>query len=251
MRYLGPDYPIYAVQAHGLAKPEPLPVSIEQMAADYVDKICAVQPAGPYCLLGWSFGGLVAHAMATELQQRGEQTALLAILDAYPAHDLPENLSMLDKGTILARMIRIFNDDPGIMDNQSLTPAQALELLHSWGVALAGANENHLEAAVDIAINNDRLMHSFTPRRFQGDLLLFIPTIHQPEDRPAPDAWRPYVGGTIETYTVSTEHDHMTRPGSLAQIGPILAVKLNEINGSTRVGVHPDLLGRGMLYGNI
>ena len=69
MKHLGLDYPIYAVQARGLARPEPLPTSIEQMAADYADQIRKTQPAGPYCLLGWSVGDLVAHAVATELQQ--------------------------------------------------------------------------------------------------------------------------------------------------------------------------------------
>ena len=37
-----------------------------------------VQPAGPYNLLGWSFGGLVAHAIATQLQSMGEECAACA-----------------------------------------------------------------------------------------------------------------------------------------------------------------------------
>ncbi len=57
------------------------------MAAHYVQPIRHVQPTGPYHLLGWSFGGLVAHAIATRLQNAGEQVDLLALLDAYPLHD--------------------------------------------------------------------------------------------------------------------------------------------------------------------
>ena len=54
------------------------------MAADYLDLIRKIQPSGPYNLLGWSFGGLVAHAIATKLQAAGEEVALLALLDSYP-----------------------------------------------------------------------------------------------------------------------------------------------------------------------
>jgi thioesterase domain-containing protein len=56
--------------------------------ADYTDQIRKVQPRGPYRLLGWSAGGRIAHAVATDLQQRGEQIALLAVLDAYPVGGL-------------------------------------------------------------------------------------------------------------------------------------------------------------------
>jgi nonribosomal peptide synthetase DhbF len=229
MKYLGMDYPIYAVQARGLAQAEPLPTSIEQMAADYADQICRVQPTGPYFLLGWSFGGLVAHAIATELHRRGERTALLAILDAYPMHDLPEDLPLPDKRDLLVHLVHKFIDDTEIIDDGSLTLTQALQLLRDRGVTLASSNENHLAAVIETWSNNSRLARDFTPRRFQGDLLLFVATIDQPEDAPIPDAWRPYADGTIEVHAISAKHDHMTRPGALAQIGPILATKLNEI----------------------
>ncbi|MFH4082186.1 thioesterase domain-containing protein, partial [Acinetobacter baumannii] len=46
--------------------------------------IRAVQPEGPYHLVGWSFGGQAAHAVATLLQDKGEEVALLAVMDTYP-----------------------------------------------------------------------------------------------------------------------------------------------------------------------
>ncbi|MFD0392004.1 phosphopantetheine-binding protein [Streptomyces nogalater] len=39
---------------------------------------------GPYRLLGWSFGGLVAQEMAVQLQDAGEEVELLMLLDAFP-----------------------------------------------------------------------------------------------------------------------------------------------------------------------
>ena len=78
------DHPIYGLQARNLLQPGMLPRTLEDMAADYARLIRQVQPVGPYNLLGWSFGGLVAHAIATQLQGAGEEVGLLALLDSYP-----------------------------------------------------------------------------------------------------------------------------------------------------------------------
>ncbi|MFT4503392.1 thioesterase domain-containing protein [Caballeronia sp. 15711] len=41
------------------------------------------QPAGPYHLLGWSFGAVAAHAMAARLQQQGHTVTYLGLLDDF------------------------------------------------------------------------------------------------------------------------------------------------------------------------
>jgi hypothetical protein len=62
-----PDRPIYGLQARSLTNRQLRPSSIDEMATDYLNLIRKIQPAGPYHLLGWSFGGLVAHTIATRL----------------------------------------------------------------------------------------------------------------------------------------------------------------------------------------
>jgi thioesterase domain-containing protein len=76
--HLDADRPIY-----GLEQGEP-PATFAEGVTAALDQIRRVQPAGPYHLLGWSFGGLLAHAIATRLAGDGEKVALLAVLDAYP-----------------------------------------------------------------------------------------------------------------------------------------------------------------------
>jgi thioesterase domain-containing protein len=236
IKYLGPDYPVYGVQARGLARSEPLPSSVEQMVADYVEQICRVQPAGPYSLLGWSFGGLIAHAVATELQRRGEHIALLTLLDGYPvggriSHE--EVLARNEQDTLMA-LIGMVDHDANILENGLLPFAKAMEILRSQGNGLTGLQERHLPAIMKIFANNAHLMADFTPGRFCGDLLLFIATIDQPEEAPTPDAWRPYVDGTIEIHPIACRHHYMMKqPGPLDQIGPILAVKLQQITSNT------------------
>src|SRR6185312_7441673 len=137
MKYLGSDYPIYGVQARSLARPEPLPTSVEQMAADYVDQIRMVQPEGPYFLLGWSFGGAPACAVATELQRRGEQVAFLAILDAYPGYRFsPEDFPTSEED-VLGRLLRMLGCDATNLGGEPLTFTKAMEILRIQGHALA------------------------------------------------------------------------------------------------------------------
>ena len=47
----------------------------------YADRLQAVYPDGPYNLLGWSFGGPVAHEVAIELRRRGCVVHRLILLD--------------------------------------------------------------------------------------------------------------------------------------------------------------------------
>ena len=57
--------------------------SVEASARRALEAIRAVQPAGPYYLAGYSFGGAVAFDMACRLEAVGEQVGLLAVLDSY------------------------------------------------------------------------------------------------------------------------------------------------------------------------
>lgn len=87
LRHLDPLQPVYGIQAEVLAGKEEGPVGLAETASRYVAQIRSVQPEGPYRLLGWSFGGNIAHAVAALLEEQGEQVELLALLDSYPPND--------------------------------------------------------------------------------------------------------------------------------------------------------------------
>ncbi|MGW2822471.1 non-ribosomal peptide synthase/polyketide synthase [Streptomyces sp. NPDC001443] len=231
LNHIGPDHPVYAIQARGLGRPEPLAASFEEMAADYADQIRKIQPEGPYLLLGWSAGGLIAHALACELQARGERTALLAILDAYPVKDVTfDEMAVPTERDVLVGVLDV---DPDALGDRQLTYAEVAEVLNERGSALAGLSERQLEVIVQIMINNARLAVEFVPAGFDGDLLLFNSTIDRDGDDAGPATWRPYIAGRIESHEITTRHNKMTEAGSLAQIGPILAARLAEATDDT------------------
>jgi acyl transferase domain-containing protein/thioesterase domain-containing protein/acyl carrier protein len=81
------DQPIYAIQSHALDKTAPVLRRIEDIAAHYIHEIRAYQPHGPYSLLGYSFGGMVAFEMAQQLHALGEPVGLIGLLDTWhPAY---------------------------------------------------------------------------------------------------------------------------------------------------------------------
>jgi pimeloyl-ACP methyl ester carboxylesterase len=84
VRHIDSDHPIYGIQSKGIdGLDEPLE-RIEDMAEFSIDAVRELQPHGPYILIGYSLGGLVALEMAQRLSAAGEEIALLGMLDAYP-----------------------------------------------------------------------------------------------------------------------------------------------------------------------
>ncbi|WP_448621140.1 acetoacetate--CoA ligase [Geodermatophilus sp. URMC 65] len=83
VRRLATDRPVLGLQPR-LTGPDGGHWAIEEVAARALTQLREVQPEGPYSLVGYSFGGLVAAAMATSLEADGEPVAWLGLLDVRP-----------------------------------------------------------------------------------------------------------------------------------------------------------------------
>jgi thioesterase domain-containing protein/acyl carrier protein len=79
--HLGSEQPMYGLQSRGLDGVQTPLTQIEEMAADYIKEIQTIQPDGPYLIVGYSFGGLVAFEIACQLASQGKKVDLLALLD--------------------------------------------------------------------------------------------------------------------------------------------------------------------------
>ena len=92
-RYLGHDQPFYAIEARGFNGSEEPFDDIKTMAAYYIEQIRAVQPQGPYALGGLCFAGIVAFEMAQQLRAKGEDVAMVALMDSPARHPRDRNLT--------------------------------------------------------------------------------------------------------------------------------------------------------------
>jgi amino acid adenylation domain-containing protein len=81
--HMAPDQPFWCFQAQGIDGKLPVLEDVDRMADLYVDHLRRAQPAGPYYLGGYSFGGLVALEMARRLAEAGDEIGLLALVDTY------------------------------------------------------------------------------------------------------------------------------------------------------------------------
>jgi acetoacetyl-CoA synthetase len=101
VRHMQAQHPIYGMQARGFDGLEKPFERIEDMAEFFLDAIRQLQPRGPYFLIGYSLGGLVALEMAQQISRSGEKVALLALLETYPH---PRYLSLRQRARLSARI---------------------------------------------------------------------------------------------------------------------------------------------------
>ena len=198
--------PMYGLQARSLFQADKVPRRLEEMAEDYLGVIRSIQPSGPYTLLGWSFGGLVAHAMATMIQRDGHEVASLILLDSYPidrASVSSADAQQHDGGDELRKELEDLRREAGF--------ASALE-------------SHHYDAMIEASKHNRRLAGAFVPRRFRGDVLLFAAT--EEESGPPVESWQPYVDGRIIVHAIACTHETMMHPLPAEQIGRMLGVAL-------------------------
>ncbi|NNG88950.1 alpha/beta fold hydrolase [Streptomyces cacaoi] len=221
--HLGPERPVLGLQARGLAREEPMAQSLAEMADDYIQQIRKAGPSGPYHLLGWSLGGLVAHAAAVRLREQGEQVGLLALLDTAPPDAPPPAGSELAEGRFLLALLEAAGyDTRELRARGEPTRAEAVEILRRGDSALADLVEHRLASIIAVYRNNSRLVGGFERRPFDGDAVLFVATENRATPPPTAADWRPYVTGTVTVREVPCEHQHMTRPAPLALIGHTL-----------------------------
>ncbi|MFE6359612.1 amino acid adenylation domain-containing protein [Streptomyces sp. NPDC057806] len=225
LRHLPPDRPVHGIQARGLTEPGRVRDGVDRMAEDYCARILEVQPTGPYHLLGWSFGGQLAQAVAARLKAAGHRVGLLAMLDSYPPEALPAD-EPTDRGEVLRFLFaEYFGVEPPDRAEGPLDPARAARLLRAAG--LADFTEEHLAAIADVLPASAYAARAHRPSPYDGDLLHFRATLGRPEGLPDAEAWRPHITGRIEAHDIATTHGRMTRPDELARLGPIVRARLD------------------------
>ena len=174
------SHPIYGIQAKGIdGKEEPFD-HVEDMAGFYLEALRELHPQGPYILLGYSFGGLVALEMAQRLWS-SNNVAMLVLLDTYPhpqylARGQRVQLFLTRVKTHLGRMRRVPLSDSfsfivrGIKKRLHLAPRYERESAAELGDS--SYNENAVQLVKEKAYAANR---SYRPK-FYGGKINFVTT---------------------------------------------------------------------------
>ncbi|MER5208126.1 amino acid adenylation domain-containing protein [Streptomyces sp. NPDC002825] len=211
-RHLGDDQPLYALQARALSEPGHRPRSVEAMADDYLEQIRQVQPWGPYRLLGWSYGGLVAHTMAVRLREAGERVELLALMDVHQTG--PGSVSVLP---------------PEERTAEAVDPAAAIEEIRREDPVLAGFSDAELRAVLRASETHAALMARHVPGVADADTVFFAARRPGEPEGALAATWIPFTEGVVDHHTVECGHLQMTEPEPLETIGRIVAEKLSAL----------------------
>jgi thioesterase domain-containing protein/acyl carrier protein len=232
VRQMGPEQPVFGIQARGL-QGEAAPLrTIEAMAADYIGLVKAHQPSGPYRLAGHSMGGCIAYEMAQQLTRAGDSVALLALFDSRAQNASAQPLyrngaygRMASKDWLSDEAVMLGILFPKLdMDWESLRaapPAQhwlmVKDAIVGQGLLPSGTGQGQVEQLLAVTRANDEALRTYRPRSYDGDVLLFCGSEGFAPQFGEPDlGWGALVRGKLDTLVVPGTH-HTIMVGAGAQ----------------------------------
>ncbi|MGY2216332.1 non-ribosomal peptide synthetase [Pseudomonas sp. SDO558_S425] len=175
-----PNWQVWGLQAAYLGDDSiALDGNIDSLAALYVEQLRQQQPQGPYHLLGFSLGGLLAITAAAQLERCGEQVAFLGILDSqYQRQDEDDSVEALLDSAAQALTVdsqaRLRNLPASVSTAltarlATLPAAERLPALAQWahqqGLQLQGDSWEHLHTRIGYQQHTQQLLASFQPPR--------------------------------------------------------------------------------------
>ena len=230
-RHLGKNQPLLGLQSLGLSgEKEPLS-KIEEMAAIYIEALQEIQPAGPYYLGGWSMGGVVAWEMARQLQEVGQEVALLALIDSYAPNAMSEK-EKIDEAflanSLAADLGGIFGTELPISaeDIQQLQPEEQLQ--HIFATAkrqnllppFVGIEQ--MRQLLEVFKANRVAIANYQPQPYSGRVAQFCASSPE-KDR----GFCSLVTGELETYVIPGDHYAMMRSPHIRVLASRLGACLN------------------------
>jgi amino acid adenylation domain-containing protein len=266
-RHLGPDQPLYGLQALDVEGDRDPFVSIEEMAARYVEALQEAQPHGPYLVGGWSFGGLVAYEMAQQLLRAGESVPRLLMLDcSVPA--ISEEMSRIDPGLMRAFLLVTHAQEAAEAagkqplpitpyDIAGLSPEAQMELLleelQQRDALPFDVDRPTLRRYFDVRVARIEAMNRYAPRPYAGRISLFrtsepnlgielseVREIYERATRGDPTyGWSKLAAEPVDLRHVPGHHESMVREPHVRALAQELRRCLEQIETAPAAGIRP------------
>jgi amino acid adenylation domain-containing protein len=233
--YLGDEQPIYGLQSLGLDGKQPPLNCVKEMASHYIKELIAVQPQGPYAILGYSFGGLVAFEIAQQLLATGQEIALLAILD-LKSPNLPKARPSFAKsiGIHFKNLGQLPNREKikYIRDRIDYRLTNKFDYKEFLIESLAGVAPPSAEL-LDIIDANFEAIRSYSIRPYAGNATLFRCQVQTLDYALSADlGWSELIAGNLEIFNIDSIHYGMLREPSIKVVAEKLKLCLENISGN-------------------
>jgi thioesterase domain-containing protein/acyl carrier protein len=227
---LGADQPFYGLEDPGLRGDE-RPRRIPETAASYLRAIRAVQPVGPFHLVGWSLGGTIAVEMARQLRAGGEEVAMVVLLDT----GIPTAPYEPDQAELLSWFVDDFTGlaaaESPALDLAALRQLPAGQQVDAVLAALestvAGTADvrDELRTRIDVFSANSRAFLAHQPGGYAGRLVLLSAADEAADDVPR---WRAVAPDHFEHHVVPGNHFTMLRPPHLRAVADAVRRSLTD-----------------------
>lgn len=220
---LGNEQPVYGLRASGTAPEQPVLRDLPEMATYYLHFIRAAKCSGPFRLLGYSFGGLVAYELARQLESAGEEVAWVALLDTpHPALTADQAAATDDADFLVSLFPELgFNAD----QLRSLPKSQQLKNVFAKakeaGHVPRAMDDEAVERYFDVCRSN--LAMSYTPEPIRAPVRLI--RARQESLRVTNDdylGWRQVPSITLTLDWVNGRHENMLELPHAASIAELL-----------------------------
>jgi amino acid adenylation domain-containing protein len=264
-RHLGRERPVLGLESAGRRPGQPLATSVEAMASHYVEEMQRVQPEGPYVLGGMSSGGVIAFEMAQQLRGRGQEVALLLLLDSRPPAFTERLEELLEDAALFAGWARELELSSGRNLGISYEALRSLTADEQLTLLLGRLQETGLlppEVAIDRARHlvhllktNLRAVEAYVPRLYPGKITLFRATENDVSKlaesewtrrilaevaRHPSYGWSRLASEPVEVCPVPGEHLTLAQEPNVVHLAAELRVRLDTLE---REGESPELTG--------
>lgn len=223
------DTPIYGIEAQGIDGSLPFLETVEEMAELYIRHMLTVDPHGPYRLIGYSGGGVIAVEMAHQLRRSGREVELLTMLDTLAPQEASTPLSLADKIGMLTKL-----DGAYLARRMAHHSGRLREKIQA---KLAGNGEHQGKSQIELLSEQCETVYlqaqgRYFPEPYDGDVLLF-----RAERTSAMFArsgemlgWQGLITGKMDIVTLDAYHDTLLADGSIEVIVKELQQRLAALN---------------------
>ena len=136
-------HPVLALPLPGFRVGEPLPGSVADAAAALADCVLAHLDGAPFALVGYSSGGLLAHAVAERLAGGGDQPTAVVLADSWLLDDPAPGT----RRRVLAALLDRLDGEAGVDDTRLTAMGGYLRMLSGWRPAPVGVPTLLIRAA--------------------------------------------------------------------------------------------------------
>ena len=247
VRHLEPNRPVIGIQSRMLVGATTEFADVDAMAIDYAEQIMHHRPRGEILLLGFSFGGFVASAIAQQLRRNHRDVAFLGLVDSdllwanddAMRHELALRLTQVSLKFQSVGMLtcvpreKLERDVEEIADvflgDFDASPEKIVRDLNSRGYTTR--NDSDAAKFADFVIRfttHLNMVRRFRPNPVEVDLHLWWPDLSESESEARSSKWQVVAQAGLREVTLDGSHFSILRMPTVRTLANQIDEVLNE-----------------------